>query len=246
MNQMLTEEQLARFNEDGFLLIKELVGPDQVQALNQELDNIHERMAVDEPEGVDISWETFDDPDAPQRIMQLMHSELVSPTLNAILRSDTMLDIVEALLGPDISLYHSKLLPKCAGIGRPIPWHQDYAYWKQEGNEPKMLDCQLAISEATKANGCIAYVPGSHKWGLREHEVVNEAFGVYLKGHYHPRDDAVEVEMAPGDGVFFGPLVIHGSAPNTSSNPRIMNTFAYNLTNNGQGQSREWLRGKPL
>lgn len=241
---MLTEEQKRRFDEDGFLLIKGLVGLEQIERLNEELDNIHERMVEDAPGDVSISWETFDDPDAPKRIMQLMHSEVISPTLNRILRSDIILDIVEALLGPDISLYHSKLLPKCAGVGRPIPWHQDYAYWKQDGNEPQMLNCQLAISPATKENGCIAYVPGSHKWGLTEHEHSNEAFGVFLKGHYHPRDDAVEVEMNPGDGVFFGPLVIHGSAPNASQMSRIMNTFAYNVTGNGEHQCREWLRGR--
>ena len=60
------------------------------------------------------------------------------------------------------------------------------------------------------------------------------------------REDAVAVEMEPGDGVFFNALIIHGSAPNNSVNDRLMNTFAYNVTGNGETQCREVLRGKPI
>ncbi|MDP6358790.1 MAG: phytanoyl-CoA dioxygenase family protein [Planctomycetota bacterium] len=240
----LTEEQKNSFDENGFLLVRDLFGPDAIENLEAELENIHERMAEHTPEGVGISWEAFDDPEQKPAIMQLMHSEVISPTLNAILRSDALLDIVEGLLGPDISLYHSKLLPKTAQVGNPIPWHQDYAYWKQDGNQPLMLNCQFAISESSKENGCIQFVPGSHRWGLQEHERERVTFGVFLKGHYQERKDAVAVEMGPGDGVFFGPLIIHGSAPNTSGRPRVMNTFAYNVTGNGNHQTREVLRGK--
>jgi ectoine hydroxylase-related dioxygenase (phytanoyl-CoA dioxygenase family) len=73
-------------------------------------------------------------------------------------------------------------------------------------------------------------------------------FGVFLPGpaYYYERDDAVDVEMQPGDGVFFGPLVVHGSAPNTSDQDRRMNTFAYNVTGNNMTQCREALRGKSV
>ena len=91
-----------------------------------------------------------------------------------------------------------------------------------------------------------SFVPGSHKWGLQEHQRRQQTFGVFLPGHYHERDDAVQVEMEPGDGVFFNALIIHGSAANNSNLPRRMNTFAYNVTGNGLMQCRRALRGKPL
>jgi ectoine hydroxylase-related dioxygenase (phytanoyl-CoA dioxygenase family) len=81
---------------------------------------------------------------------------------------------------------------------------------------------------------------------LQKHERANVTFGVYLPGHWQERDDAVEVEMEPGDGVFFGALVVHGSAPNTSDLDRRMNTFAYNVTGNNVTQCREPLRGKDV
>ena len=60
----------------------------------------------------------IEDEHAPKRIRQLMHSEWVSEGLNRALRCDEMLDIIEALIGPDISLYHSKLLMKAARDAR--------------------------------------------------------------------------------------------------------------------------------
>jgi ectoine hydroxylase-related dioxygenase (phytanoyl-CoA dioxygenase family) len=241
----LTTEEKAFYATNGFLLKKKLVPPDWITQVRQELTHIHERMADNPPEGVHVAWEDLP-PDQPKRIRQLMHSEVVSPTLNKILRSEAMLDLVAELMAPDISLYHSKLLPKEAGLGAAVPWHQDYAYWKNPENFPLMINCQMAIDAATIENGCLEFIPGSHKWGLQEHERHQEAFGVFLPGRYYKRPEAVVVEMEPGDGVFFTSLIIHGSAPNKSDKSRWANTFAFNVTGNNVKQCREVLRGKPL
>ena len=241
----ITDKEIQFYENNGYLLKKGLVSSEDISRILVEIDDIHNRMAEKSTDGIGISWEVYeDDPDHPPLIKQLMHSELVSPTLNKLLRSDAVLDVLEAMMGPDISLYHSKLLPKAGGDGTAIPWHQDYAYWKNDNNKPVMINCQLAISEANLENGCIQFVPGSHNWGLQEHERKQQTFGVFLPGHYQEREDAVAVEMEAGDGVFFNALIIHGSAPNESKNDRLMNTFAYNVTGNGTSQSREVLRGK--
>lgn len=241
----LTPEQKQTYEEQGFLHIKQLFPAEWMQQIRAECENIHQRMLADKPNTVGVSWE---DDKNPELIRQLMHSEMVSPTINKILRSDAMLDIIEALIGPDISLYHSKLLPKSAGQGAAVPWHQDYAYWQHKENLPLMVNCQLAIDAATLENGCLEFIPGSQQWGLQEHEHHQETFGVFLPGRYFKRDESVAIEVAPGDGVFFTSLTIHGSAPNQSNKDRWANTFAYNVTGNGatHGQNREVLRGKPL
>jgi ectoine hydroxylase-related dioxygenase (phytanoyl-CoA dioxygenase family) len=203
-------------------------------------------MAADTPEEVHVAWEQYEGDNQPRLIKQLMHSERISPTLNELLRSDLMLDIIEQLIGPNICLYHSKLLLKSSRDGTAVPWHQDYSYWKTEENEPLMVNCQMAIDRSTRANGCIQFVPGSHRTGLQEHVTTGEVFSRHLPGpaYYHERDDAVAVEMEPGDGVFFNALIVHGSAPNTSTDERRMNTFAYNVIGNNIHQCREVLRGE--
>ncbi len=243
---MLTPDEKQFYDENGYILKQGLVSFEEIEKIREEINDIHNRMAKQPIEGVEVSWEEFDDPNTPPRIKQLMRSDLVSPTLNKILRSDAMLDILEQLIGPDISLFHTKLLPKDAKDGTAIPWHQDYAYWNQDDNRPLMVNCQLAIDATTRENGCIQFVSGSHKWGLQEHEWGQQKFRLFLPGHYYERDDAVTVEMEAGDGVFFNALIIHGSAANTSTRSRRMNTFAYNVTGNGVTQCREALRGKPL
>ena len=89
-----------------------------------------------------------------------MSSELICPSIDEFLRSDLVLDILEDLIGSDIALYLSKLRPKCAGDGQPIPWHQDYACWEHEKNRSLMINGQFAIGPATKENGCIQFVSG--------------------------------------------------------------------------------------
>lgn len=225
--------------------MKQIIPLDWLERIKTEIEGIHERMAREKIQGTHVSWEKQTSPDRPKRIMQLMGSQIVSPTLDRILHSENTLDIVEDLIGPNISLFHSKLLLKAAGDGAAVPWHQDYAYWQTQDNRPLQINCQMAIDAATLENGCIQFVPGSHRWGLQEHEREQVAFGVYLKGHWQERKDAVPVETMAGDAVFFNCLVIHGSAPNSSTQDRRMNTIAFNVTGNGRGKDLAVLRGAP-
>ena len=240
----LTSDERDFYADNGYLLKKQLVPLEWIEDVKIEIANIHERMAAQAAEGVHLAWEESDDPTRPRRIKQLMHSERVSPAINRILRCDAMLNIVEDLIGPDISLYHSKLLLKSSRDGTAVPWHQDYAYWKTEDNQPLMINCQLALDHASRENGCIQYIPGSHKWGLQEHQRAQQAFSMYLPGDDYERADAVAVAMEPGDGVFFNALIIHGSAANASNLERRMNTFAYNVTGNSTAHGMEALRGQ--
>ncbi|MGH7144190.1 MAG: phytanoyl-CoA dioxygenase family protein [Planctomycetota bacterium] len=239
----LSPDAHGQFERDGFLLVKGLVSPADIQPIAREIDDLHERMAVAAPEDVHVAWEKAE-ADRPRRIRQLMNSEAVSPGLNAVLRRGDVLDIVEDLIGAPIALFHSKLLMKAARDGSVTPWHQDFAYWSKEGNRPVQVNLMLAIDPATHANGCIQFVPGTHKNGLATHErKQGMSFGVFLPGYFEPREGAVAMEMEPGDAVFFGSLVIHGSDGNTSDHDRRANTFAYTTTGDHNAHFREMLRG---
>jgi ectoine hydroxylase-related dioxygenase (phytanoyl-CoA dioxygenase family) len=241
-NAALTEAERQQFERDGFLLKKGLLSKDQVAQISTEIDALHERMAQNTPNGVGVAWEHLQD-GKPRKIRQLMNSEVVSPTLNSSLRSDTVLDIVESLIGPEIALFHSKLLMKAAQDGTVTPWHQDFAYWKKDNNGPVQVNCMLAIDPATKENGCIQFAPGTQKLGLLTHEQrKNMSFGVFLPGYFNERPEAVLVEMEPGDCVFFGSLVIHGSDGNKSAKHRRANTVAYTVPGADPSHVREVLR----
>lgn len=242
----LTAEELQLFNAQGYLVKEDLIPPSWVEEIRADLAGIHDRMADDPPPGVGVSWEHEVDPSIRRRIKQLMHGELVSPALDRLVRSPEVVDIVESIIGPDVSLYHCKLLMKAAREGTVTPWHQDYGYWVQDGNQPLMLNCMLQIDDSTPENGCLQMVPGSHLQGLMPHESEGKVFGRFLPGYFQPRADAVPVPLRAGSAVFFGPLIIHGSDANRTDGDRRAVTIAYNVTGNGRLQTREVLRGRAL
>jgi phytanoyl-CoA hydroxylase len=240
----LTAADLTAFDTQGYLVKEDLIPSAWVSEIRRDLEDLHERMATAPPEGVHLSWEHEVDPAIQRRIKQLMHAERVSAALNRLVRSPEVLDLVAAILGPDLSLFHCKLLMKAARGGTVTPWHQDYSYWVTADNRPLMLNCMLQIDDSTPVNGCLQVVPGSHRQGLLEHERQGKVFGRFLPGHFQPRADALPVPLRAGDAIFFGPLLIHGSDANDSDQYRRAVTIAYNVTGNGPG-SREVLRGKP-
>jgi ectoine hydroxylase-related dioxygenase (phytanoyl-CoA dioxygenase family) len=76
----------------------------------------------------------------------------------------------ERLLGGEAYHYHSKLTMKRPGGGGRWEWHQDYGYWYQNGClYPDMLSVAVALEPATRENGCMQVLRGSHKLGRIEH-----------------------------------------------------------------------------
>ncbi|MBM3457755.1 MAG: phytanoyl-CoA dioxygenase family protein [Armatimonadetes bacterium] len=241
----VTEEERSFFETNGYLVREDLIPPGWGAEICRDLEDLHNRMADALPPGVHVSWEHEVDPAVQRRIKQLMHAELVSPGLDRLCRSPEVLDVVEALLGPDLSLYHCKLLMKAAREGTVTPWHQDYSYWVTEDNRPLMLNCMLQIDDSTRENGCLQMVPGTHRQPLLPHEVNSQPFGRFLPGYFEPRADAVPLPLRAGSAIFFGPLIIHGSDANRSPHDRRAVTMAYSLTGNSTKSTRGVVRGKP-
>lgn len=239
----LSPSELEFFEENGYLVREDVISPDWVAEIRSDLENLHERMAVAVPGDVHVSWEHEIDPGVKRKIKQLMHAELVSPTLDRLVRSEVVLDVVAELLGPDISLYHCKLLMKAAREGTVTPWHQDYSYWVTEDNRPAMLNCMLQIDDSTPENGCLQMAPGTHRGTLLEHDRKAQPFGLFLPGYFQPREDAVPVPMRAGSAIFFGPLIVHGSDANRSEFDRRAVTIAYSRTGNRTKSTRGVLRG---
>src|SRR5688572_20840457 len=100
----LTRQERDLFDSRGYLVREDLVPPAWVSEIRRDLEDIHERVAAEAPESVHVSWEHEVDPSIRRRIKQLMHAERISPALDRLVRSPEVLDVVEDLLGPDISL----------------------------------------------------------------------------------------------------------------------------------------------
>src|SRR6266496_97924 len=137
-----TPEQVAFFEEQGYLVIQDLIPPEWLRQIQEETTDLHERMADNPPEGVHVSWEHEVDPTIRRKIKQLMHGEAISPALNRLVRSAEVLDVIE-------------LLMKAARCGTITPWHQDYSYWVDADNRPLMMNCMMQIDSSSAENGCL-------------------------------------------------------------------------------------------
>lgn len=251
----LTDAELAHFHERGWVVKKGLVDAATIAALRAEIDGLHERMAAatadggweTSPEGAHVSWEEGL-AEGVRRIRQLMNSERVSPIIDRISRSEGMLAVLRQLIGPQVMLFHSKLMMKAAKDGTFTPWHQDFQYWQYEAKSPTQINGMLAIDASDAANGALRFVDGSHHQGLvPPKRFASKSFSIGIDGDLGAFPDATMVCMEPGDVVFFGPLVIHGSGPNTSDRDRRANTFAFDAPGNrlnGELSEANWrLRG---
>lgn len=227
----LDPQDLQRYHDEGFLVLRGLVDRDRLTRIAREVDGLHRAMAESTPPEITISWEE-PRPGRPRRIRQLMHSERVCPSIEGLLDDAVLLAVVRQLIGPEVALFHSKLMMKAAHDGSFTPWHQDWGYWRHEARVPSQVNAMLAIDPQADDNGCIRFVPGSHRDGYRSHnDFATSSFNIGLPGDLDAYA-AVSCVMEPGDVVFFGPLVIHASAPNTSGAHRRANTFAFDRSGN--------------
>ncbi|MED5392467.1 MAG: phytanoyl-CoA dioxygenase family protein, partial [Pseudomonadota bacterium] len=133
-----------------------------------------------------------------------------------------ILDRVEQLIGPDIVLWGCQVFCKPASDGMEVPMHQDGHYWPIE----PLATCTawIAIDDSNVGNGCLRVVPGSHI-GKRYYEhSKSDRENLVLNQHVDDAridlDDAVDLELHPGQFSLHDVFLIHGSNPNTSGKRR--------------------------
>lgn len=153
----------------------------------------------------------------------------------AIARCERVAGGAERLLGGEVYHYHSKLTMKRPGGGGRWEWHQDYGYWYQNGClYPDMLSVAIALDPATRENGCMQLLRGSHKLGRIEHGRVAGQTGADMERVEQAMQalELVYCEMAPGDALFFHSNTLHCSAANLSSTRRNLLICCYNKATN--------------
>ena len=150
-------------------------------------------------------------------------------------RGRRMVDAMEQLLGEEVYHYHSKMMLKEPKVGGAWEWHQDYGYWYQNGCLfPDMASGLVAVDRATRENGCLQLLKGSHKMGRVEHGRFGEQTGADPERVQAAakRFEMVYFEAEPGDVLFFHANTLHASAANTSPHPRWSLICCYNTRSN--------------
>ncbi|MFW5830060.1 MAG: phytanoyl-CoA dioxygenase family protein, partial [Planctomycetota bacterium] len=142
-----------------------------------------------------------------------------------------LLDMVEQIVGPDITLFTTHFIAKPPGTGKRVPWHEDSGYWKTLWDPMDVVTVWLAIDPSTGANGCMQVIPGTHVNGYSDYEAVDDiagnVFGQRIRPDQMDASKAVALELQPNHCSLHHARIIHGSEPNRSDQRRCGLTMRY-------------------
>jgi ectoine hydroxylase-related dioxygenase (phytanoyl-CoA dioxygenase family) len=222
---ILSDSQVRQYQTDGFVIVRHLLDAEEVDLLG--------RVARADRERVDGAASRRD---GTGNVVKLsLHNEVGDDIYGAIVRSRRIVDSMEKLLGGEVYHYHHKLILKEPRVGGAWEWHQDYGYWYHNGCLfPDLASCLIGLDPATRSNGCLQVLRGSHHLGRIEHGKVGDQTGADPEHVEAARQrlELVYCELGPGDAVFFHCNTLHRSDANTSPDPRWALICCYNAARN--------------
>ena len=221
----LSDEQIALYRRDGMLRIPGLFDVEELEPLRGAFR--------DDPTLNGALYGMVDLEGEPHPIC--IWTELADDIIGMIPRMARVVDATEALLGEPCYHWHSKLTVKPPRCRARVDWHQDYASWYDDGVLfPQMLTVAIALEPATKANGCMQFIPGSHRMGRIDHRPVDGGFDSFWTRLETAKETLglVHCELDVGDAVFFHCNLFHGSGSNETDTTRPLLFPSYNAVSN--------------
>lgn len=197
---LLTDEQVAAFDRDGYLVLKNRIEPGllaRLQAASErwiadgagrEDDGPSDWLFANRPSGK-VLWR-----------VDYIHDK-GEPASLELLGSPAVLGIAESLAGPDFVPTYESLVVKKAGDGAPVPWHQDAVHARRH----RLFNIDVYLDRSQAGHGALHVIPGSQNQRT-DACALAETHGWALPG-------AIEVELEPGDVLVHDDMVVHGSPP---------------------------------
>lgn len=225
----LSSEQVEFYRENGYLPGIRILTEEQADKLCEELANLFNP----DHDGRDLWYEyhTNESADPNTVLFHSLGAWRLRPGFHDVLWHPAFTVAASQLLEGAVRFWHDQLFCKPAKHGGVVAWHQDYSYWTR--TQPMAhLTCWIGLDDSTRENGCVHYVPGSHRWDLLpitglagdmeaiEQVLSPEQWKIFQK--------PVAVELKRGECTFHHPLMIHGSFENRVDRPRratVINTF---------------------
>jgi len=236
MNQyQFDESQLRQYHQDGYVIVNDLFAPAEMELLIRIA-----RADKEMKEGGHVMK------DASGRASRInITSEIKDDIYSAFVHCHRIANPMEQVIGAPIYHWHHKMMLKDPFVGGAWEWHQDYGYWYGDNClYPDMGSCMIAVDRATKENGCLQVLKGSHKLGRVQHGQFGEQAGADPK-RVEAAKKVLELayfEAEPGTALFFHGNLLHSSGPNNSANSRWSLICCYNAMHNkpfeGPGHGR--------
>lgn len=199
----ITAAQARQFDQQGFCVVEDALAPDALRDVVAEIDPWEakvERLLQSLPERKAFIARAGE-------ITFTTHLVLRSERLRAFCRGPLFQDLAHDLVGPDVRLYWDQAVYKKPGAQDDFPWHQDNGYTYVEPQA--YLTLWIALTDATRDNGCPWIVPGLHRRGTLRHWMTPLGWRCL-----DDAPDAVPCELRAGSAVAFSSLTPHATGPN--------------------------------
>ena len=215
MPRVLTKLQIEQYHDQGFICPIRVISEQEALSIKDELEQVEKEF----PE--EINSESRNN----------LH--LSFAFLDALAHNKIIVDAIEDLIGPDISLWASVMFIKEPSSKQYVSWHQDATYMGLDS-----LDFPtpwIALSPSNIETGCMTMIAGSHKTKIQIHEDTFAENNILTRGQVIQDVDesmAVDLILRPGEMSIHHGAVIHGSQPNNSNQRRIGFSLQSYMPNN--------------
>jgi ectoine hydroxylase-related dioxygenase (phytanoyl-CoA dioxygenase family) len=244
----LSDEQVLFFQENGYLEAGRLLEEAQIDALRAGLEDIRLGRNPRTGELYEIDDDYRRDPD--RNVFHFLGAWLIDDAFHDLLWHGAISVKAAQLLGVRRArFWHDQVFYKPPRHPGVVTWHQDYSYWTR-AYPAGHVTCWIALDDATLENGCVHYVPGSHRWGLlprisltKDMDAVKDFLTPEQAAAFRPQPMLVKA----GGGLFHHSHMVHGSYANRSEGPRrgVVLNFMKPDTRCGDGD-KPLLVGVPL
>ncbi len=213
----IDEAQVRRFHEQGFLVIDRITTDEEVAWLAEVWDELF----ADRRRWFDVArpFGALDD----VSVGQMLFPEKYAPALRQTTYFQNARRIAAALLAHEQSQLEAwgHMVLKPARCGRETPWHQDESYW-EPGFDYHAIGAWLPLEDVDGDNGCMCFVPGSHRSGLLPHRHIDHDPRLHLLEVDVPIDTSsrVAAPLRLGGATFHHARTLHATAANRTERPR--------------------------
>jgi ectoine hydroxylase-related dioxygenase (phytanoyl-CoA dioxygenase family) len=226
--QRLSPEQIEFYHAYGYLAGIRMLTDEQVDVLRAELAEL----ANPSHPGHHLFYEyhSNESPDPEKILFHALGAWRIAPGFHDILWNPPFIVAAAQLLEGPVRFWHDQLFCKPARHGGVVAWHQDYSYWTRT-RPMAHLSCWIGLDDSTAANGCVHYVPGSHRWDLLpvtglagDMNAIQSVLTDSQRREFKP----IAIELKKGECSFHHPLMVHGSYENKTESPRratVINVF---------------------
>jgi len=205
------EEHQPAYDRDGFVIVRQFLAPAEFGELTANLDRYIRDVVPTLPD----AHAFYDQKGRPETLKQMQHMG-VDPFFKNYTQHPKWLALAQALVGEKAEGQEPEWFDKPPGTVHFTPPHQDNYYFNLK--PPNVVTIWLALDPVDEENGCLRYVAGSHRRGIRPHgrsNVLGFSQGVT---DYGPDDEAreVQIHLQPGDAVCHHGETIHRADANRS------------------------------